>query len=89
MPTILLYLFTNYGYITLEELKEQEEALCAKVFDIRQPFIIMFNEIEELEKIAIAASNPYIGMQMVNVGIKLIKNFNDFEKDSPHGLSNH
>ena len=31
---ILHYLFTTYGYLTPEELKEQEETLCAKVFDI-------------------------------------------------------
>ena len=41
----------------------------------------MFNEIEELEQVAIAASNPYTCMQMVNVGDKLTKNFNDFEKE--------
>ena len=29
---------------------------------------------------AIAASNPYTGTQLVNIAIKLIKNFNDFEK---------
>ena len=59
IQTILLYLFTTYGYITPEELKEQEEALCAKVFDIQQPFIIMFNEFEELKQVAIATFNPY------------------------------
>ena len=34
IQTILLYLFTTYGYITPEESKEQEEALRVKVFDI-------------------------------------------------------
>ena len=48
IQTILLHLFTTYSYITPEELKEQEEASCAKVFDTQQPFIIMFNELEKL-----------------------------------------
>ena len=34
VPTILHYLFTTYRYITPEELKEQEEMLSSKVFDI-------------------------------------------------------
>ena len=80
LQTILQYLFTTYGFITPEELKEQEDALTTKVFDIQQPLIILFNELEDLEQVAIAASNPYTGTQLVNVGIKLIKNFNDFEK---------
>ena len=80
LQEILLYLFTTYGYITPEQLTEQKEALCAKVFDIQQPLIIMFNELDELEQVAIAASNPYTATQIINIGIQLIKNFNDFEK---------
>ena len=34
LQIILLYLFTTYDYITSEELKDQEGALCVKVFDI-------------------------------------------------------
>ena len=40
----------------------------------------MFDELEELQHVSVAASNPYTNTQMVNIGIKLIKNFNDFEK---------
>lgn len=40
----------------------------------------MFNELEELEHVAIAVSNPYIGIQIVNIGVKLITNFIAFEK---------
>jgi len=69
LQTIFLDLFTTYGYITPGELGEQKEALCAKVFDIQQPLIIMFNEMDELEQVAIDASNPYIATQMINIGI--------------------
>ena len=40
----------------------------------------MVNELDELEQVVIDTSNPYTGKQMINIGIKLIKNFNDFEK---------
>ena len=42
--------------------------------------IILFDELEELQKIFVTALNPYTGTQMVNIGLKLIKNFNDFGK---------
>ena len=45
---MLQYLFTTYWYITLEKLKEEEEALCVKFFDIQQPLVILFNELDEL-----------------------------------------
>ena len=50
-----------------------------KIFDIQQPLIIMFNELDKLEQVAIAASNPYTATQMINIGVKLIRSFNDFE----------
>jgi hypothetical protein len=46
IQTILHHLFTTYGYITPEELSEQQEKLCAKVIDIEQPLIILFDELE-------------------------------------------
>ena len=40
----------------------------------------MFNEIQDLQDMAIAANNAYSDTQMVNLGIHLIKNLCDFEK---------
>ena len=77
---ILHYLFSTYGCITPEELKEQEEMLSSKVFDIQQPMIILFDELEELQQISVVALNPYTGTKIVNIRLKLIKRFNDFEK---------
>ena len=73
VPTILHYLFTTYGYITPEELKEQEEILSAKFFDIQQPLIIFFGELEDLQQISGAVLNLYMDTQIVSIGVKLIK----------------
>ena len=80
LVTILQNLFTTYGAITLKELKEQEDTFCANIFDTQQPLVIIFNELEELEQLVIAANNPFSGINLVNISIKLINNFNDFEK---------
>ena len=50
------------------------------MFDIQQPLIIIFDELEELQQISVVVLNPYTDTQMVNIRVKLIKSFNDFEK---------
>ena len=54
--------------------------LYAKVFDIQQPVVIFFNKLDEIEQVVIAANNPYTGTQIVNIGITLINNLNNFKK---------
>ena len=50
------------------------------VFNIQQPMIILFDELEELQQIYVTALNPYTGTQMVKIGLKLNHIFYDFEK---------
>ena len=80
IPTLLTHLFTTYGAIESEELQEKAETLRQKVFDISQPLIIMFNKVDELQELATASGNPFTPRQLTEIGIQLIKNFNDFEK---------
>lgn len=79
IPTLLEHLFTTYGAVEPEELKEQEDILRQKVFNIGDPLIILFNEVEELQELATASGNPFSPVQQLTIGIQLIKNFNDFE----------
>ena len=48
LHVMLTYLFTTYGEITPEDLTSQKEKLETKVFDIEQPLILLFNEVEDL-----------------------------------------
>ena len=41
---------------------------------------VMYNEIQDLQDLATAASNAFLDMKLVNIGIHLIKNLNDFKK---------
>ena len=79
IPTLLDHVFTTYGAVEPEELKEQEDLLRQKVFDIGQPLIILFNKVKELKELATASGNPFSPVQLLTIGIQLIKNFNDFE----------
>jgi len=60
-------------------LQINKEKLENKVFDIEQPLILLFNEVEELEQLGNAANWPYTALQLVDIGVKLIKNMCDFE----------
>ena len=70
IPDILAYLFTTYGAISEEELENEKENLKEKIFDITQPLIILFNEIEDLQELATASHNAFTDSQMVSIGIK-------------------
>ena len=84
LSTILTSLFTTYGKIQDDTLQEVTDKLRERIFDISEPLVVMFNEIEELKALSIAANNEYTERQLVNIGIQLIKNTNDFER----GLEN-
>ena len=80
IPDILEYLFQNYGDISDTDLSEAEKSLKEKMFDITQPMIVLYNAIQDLQDLAIAANNAYSDKQLVAIGIQIIKNMNDFEK---------
>ena len=78
--TLLEHLFTTYGSIATEELQEKVDTLRHKVIDIAQPLIIMYNDVNELKDLATTSGNPFTPKQLIEIGIQLIKNLNNFEK---------
>ena len=40
----------------------------------------MYNEVEEIKELLIVAESEYTERQLVNIGVQLIKNTNDFER---------
>ena len=78
--TILAELFKTYGAITEEQLSDKEATLKSHIFDIAQPLVELFNSVEELQEIATASESPYTDKQLVALGMKLIRNMNDYEK---------
>lgn len=39
----------------------------------------MYDEVKELQELATASRNPFSSVQQINIGIQLIKTFNDFD----------
>ena len=80
IPVILSHLLDTYGRVTEDDLLRAEGLLRARIYDITEPLVVMFNDIDEFQQLATAARLPYSDNQIINLGIRLIKNMNDFEK---------
>ena len=80
IPVILSHLLDTYGRVTEDDLLQAEGLLQARIYDITEPLVVMFNDIDEFQQLATAARLPYSDNQIINLGIRLIKNMNDFEK---------
>ena len=65
--------FSTYGKISEEELLIDGHNFRARVFEITEPMIVMYNEVDELIELGVAATNPYTDAQIVKLAIKLKK----------------
>ena len=70
---ILKELMTTYGGISDEELKEKENDLKKKSFDINKHMVNIYNAGEDLQELATASSSPFSERQQVSLEVKLIK----------------
>ena len=77
--TILTYLFTKYGHIDDDALAHKGKTVREMVYNIQDPLIIIYKEIEELEDLGQASLNPYLPSQLVTFALQIIKNTGDFE----------
>ena len=80
VPTVLDYLFTTYGKVTAEEVKDDENLVLNISFNPADPMVTIFRPIEQLQKKAISAGIKYSVEQLLEMGLSLIRNTRDFEK---------
>ena len=78
VPMVFSYLFTTYGTIEPEVLREHELKVHEMVYEFMDPIISLYNEIEELGHLGHALKNAFSISQIVNYGLTIIKNTNDF-----------
>ena len=79
IPRIFAYLFTNYGLIEDSHLTEAEAKLRSFQYDLLDPLVKIFDEVEELQHLGNAAVDPYSEAQLIKFALQIIKNTNDFE----------
>ena len=74
---LLAYLFTRYGTIGQKVLRESKLKVRETAYDIMDPLVIIYNEVEELGHLGHVAQNPYSMSQLVNCRLMIIKDTNE------------
>ena len=77
---ILEFLFERYGIVEDDDLRDKEEEMRQFTYDISDPIVEIFNEIEDLEEFGIAVNDPYTPQQLIKFGLQLVKDTGDMEK---------
>ena len=76
---ILLHLMSRCGVVKDDTLGEREQKVRKMQYDLLDPLVVLFSEIEDLKQLGIAASNPYTTSQLIVFALQIIKNARDFE----------
>jgi hypothetical protein len=63
-----------------DDLRDKEEEMRQFTYDISDPIVEIFNQIEDLEEFGIAANDPYTPQQLIKFGLQLVKDTGDMEK---------
>ena len=74
------FLFTNYGDIQPEVPKAEEQSILDKKFHISDPLTKLYRRVEDLNQLAIAAQSPYTQQQLINLGLQVIINTDNYER---------
>ena len=59
IPTVLEYLFTNYGKVPSEEVKQKESEVLNMTFNHVGPMVLLYRPIKQLQTLAIQVNIPY------------------------------
>jgi hypothetical protein len=79
IPSILGYLFQRYGKVNPDRLNDKEMEVRAFVYNLQDPLVTLFDQVEDLKKLGDAAQMPYTQQQIINFGVQLIRNTQDFQ----------
>ena len=79
IPTILNRLFTNYGLIEDKVLSKTENKIRTMQYNLLDPLVKVFDNVEELHHLGHAAQDPYFEAQLIKFSLQIIKNTHDFE----------
>ena len=79
VPTVLEYLFYNYGKVRSEEVSQKEVEVMTATWHPTDPIVLLTRPIEQLQKLATQAGIPYTDGQILEKGLTMIRATRDFE----------
>ena len=63
LPTVLIYLDTDYGKFPSEEVKQKELEVLEMSFNPADPMVVLYRPIKQLQKLATATRILYSSAQ--------------------------
>ena len=79
MPTVLEYLFYNCGKVRSDEVAQKEAEVMSLTWQPSEPMVLLTRPLEQLQKLATQAGMPCADNQILQKGLQLMRNANDFE----------
>jgi len=81
IPQVFTWLYTKYGQVKQEALVKKAQSIREITYDIQDPMVVLWNEIDDLTRLAEAANNPYTPRQILEFGETALLKCSDFEGD--------
>ena len=79
VPTVLEYLFYNYGKVSMEEVMEKEREVMSMTWLPSDPIVLLTRPLEQLQKLATHAGIPYSSSQILEKALAIVRGTRDFE----------
>ena len=79
IPAVLEYLFRNYSKVRSDKVSQKESEVISLTWQPSDLIVLLTRPLEQLQKLAVQAGMPHIDNQILQKGLQLIRNTNDFE----------
>jgi hypothetical protein len=80
IAAIFEYIFDNYAKASQEDVEAQYEVVRTLTYDLRDPLVTLYTPIDDLQKVAVAAENPFTDTQLVKLALNVLQSTGDFEE---------
>jgi hypothetical protein len=80
ISAIFAYIFDNYAKASQDDVEAQYELVRALTYDLRDPLVTLYTPIDDLQKVAVAAENPFTDTQLVKLALNVLQSTGDFEE---------
>ena len=79
IAAIFAFIFDNYAKASQEDIDEQLNLVRGLTYDLRDPLVTLYQPIDDLQKIAEAADNPFTDTQLIKFALHILQPTGDFE----------
>ena len=79
IPVIIDYLFSSHGRVTPAMLHHEEKTVKEMFYDPTHPVDVIFNKVEDLSDLSVAARADFTEQQLINIAYVIINNTGKYQ----------